>query len=362
MESSIARTIESVLSQNVKNIEYIIVDGASTDSTFEIATSYYKKVIDGEYPNKTMRVLSEPDLGIYDAMNKGIRMSSGDIIGIINADDWYEPNAISMVLNSIPSGVCQYIIHGGLNIVADDGSKECYYVETDAQPWDNMPAMHPTCFVSRSVYEEIGLFDLNYHIVADFDFLLRCRIKNVPFIGVDKVIANFSTGGISSTSEMEVEAEDIAVCMKYLDRMGDTADFVARRMERLKNKFFANSVYSVLNKLIPDGECVIFGTGVWGNKMHEICKKSDVKVLFFVDNNSKKWNEIVVNPENLKQFNGTVIVSIRNYEEEIKRQVLKYQNNRLTILTLSEIFDACLNEVCSNSDRIKKAVDELMAL
>lgn len=199
-ESTIERTIESVLNQTYKNVEYIIIDGNSTDGTMSIVNKY--RDIFGE----RLIVVSEKDNGIYDAMNKGISMASGTIIGIINSDDFYELNAIEDIVgayltdNSNPFSV----YYGGTGIVSDGQIKRVAY--SDHEKLEEEMISHPASFVTRCVYDEFGLFDLKYSCVADYDFMLRLkRSGRVSFIPIKKHVANFSLGGICSTSKAYVD-------------------------------------------------------------------------------------------------------------------------------------------------------------
>ena len=104
-EETLGATMESVLGQTCTEIEYLIVDGASTDGTVAVAESYRERM---ERKGIRLRIVSEKDRGIYDAMNKGIRMATGDVIGILNSDDWYEPDAVETVLTEFGKGGCDH--------------------------------------------------------------------------------------------------------------------------------------------------------------------------------------------------------------------------------------------------------------
>lgn len=192
--ATIESTFKSVASQDYPDIEYIIVDGGSTDGTLDIIK---------RYQNISMLV-SEPDKGIYDAMNKGIRMATGHVIGTLNADDFY-------VNNTVISDVAKTF--------GDDAVDACFadlvYVDqsnTDkivrywkSQPYQSglfrkgwMPA-HPTFFARKSVYEKFGVFDLNFRIAADFELLFRLIEKNkIRTVYLPKVIIKMRMGGTTN--------------------------------------------------------------------------------------------------------------------------------------------------------------------
>lgn len=200
-ESSISDTIESVLSQTYKNIEYIIVDGKSTDRTLEIIKRYEPK-FEGR-----MRIISEPDSGIYDAMNKGIRKASGTLIGILNSDDYYETNAVEHMVHKYQakmvdemggnSRIPQLILYGFQRNLLDN--KEMSVVLYHHENLKNQMITHPTCFVTRTVYEKQGVFDLQYQSSADYEYMLRVQeTGEVIFQPVYHIITNFRMGGMSS--------------------------------------------------------------------------------------------------------------------------------------------------------------------
>lgn len=185
-EMTIERTIQSVLAQTYKNLEYIIIDGKSSDRTMEIV-GRYEPMFQGR-----MKVISEPDQGIYDAMNKGIRNASGTLIGIINSDDHYEPDAVEKIVREMTDAKYQ-ILYGMLRV--KHGEIETRITMPKHENLENEMIAHPTCFVTKSVYEDFGMFDLRYRSCADHDFMLRMRKHpEIIFVPVYEVIATFSEG------------------------------------------------------------------------------------------------------------------------------------------------------------------------
>lgn len=191
-EKTIERTIKSVLEQTAPAYEYIIVDGASTDGTLNIIKKY-EPLFEGR-----MRIVSEPDKGIYDAMNKGIGLASGEVIGIINSDDWYEKDTIEIVQDGY-DGTDYSVIYGEMNIwTGNEFSTEYRSHENLKEGMIN----HPTCFVTKKTYDTYGVFDLQYCSVADYDLMLRYKeIPEIRFIPIRKVLANFSSGGMCSSQK-----------------------------------------------------------------------------------------------------------------------------------------------------------------
>ena len=210
--STIRDTIESVLSQDYPDIEYIIVDGDSKDATKDIIQSYGSGVT---------KFLSEPDKGIYDAMNKGIKLATGDVIGMINSDDFYSSsNIISKVAETFSADQTDAIF-GDLVFVAPD-NLERVVRRYSSRRWNPskfargfMPA-HPTFFVRRKYYDQFGLFKTDYKIAADYELLIRflyVHRLNYKYLPLNMV--TMRTGGVSSNglqSNITLNEEIIRGC------------------------------------------------------------------------------------------------------------------------------------------------------
>jgi len=178
-------TIQSVINQSYDNVEYIIIDGGSTDGTLDIINKYEDRI---DY------WVSERDKGIYDAMNKGVNVAIGEILGLINADDWYENNTIELVLKNFSKDSSIDIVHGNLNYIMD---KEKIYKPNftyNNMLFKGMSLYHPTCFVKKILYNE-ELFDSDYKLVADYEFMFSMLKKGKNFYYLDKVLANMRANG-----------------------------------------------------------------------------------------------------------------------------------------------------------------------
>lgn len=190
-EKTIRKTIESVLSQTYQDFEYILIDGASKDDTVSVIKEYEPKF------TGRMKWVSEPDKGIYDAMNKGIRMATGELIGIINSDDYYEQDALLHMSRAMTDEKYQ-ILYGFMRTLKN-GEEYTISLRSHKALREGMIA-HPSCFVSKSVYDDFGSYDTKYISAADYDFMLRMsENKKVHFYPVYHLIANFSAGGMCST-------------------------------------------------------------------------------------------------------------------------------------------------------------------
>lgn len=197
--STIERTIKSVLSQTYIDYEYIIVDGGSKDKTLDIIR-HYEPLFEGRLKWK-----SEPDKGIYNAMNKGIERACGDIIGIVNSDDWLEPNALDIVANAfVQNGKDTNALYcGGINYHRTDGTIKRW--DANIKSFKRQAILyimsgirHPATFVPKHVYDKIGLFDDQMRLSADQDFILRCHFDGVRFVEMKQILSNMSEGGLST--------------------------------------------------------------------------------------------------------------------------------------------------------------------
>ena len=196
-DKHLEQTIQSVLSQTYDNIEYIIIDGQSKDNTLDIIKKHETKI---DY------WLSEKDGGIYFAMNKGINLANGEIIGILNADDFYSPDSILNVVNAFLKTNAD-VFHGDIILLND---KHETRMQPDINKMMEQPSVfHPTCFVKKQVYSKIGDFNTDYKISADYDFLLRCLKSNFIFEYIPQVLTYFRPGGMSASCASNLEGYKI---------------------------------------------------------------------------------------------------------------------------------------------------------
>lgn len=217
-EKTIRKTIESVLCQSFKDYEYIIVDGLSKDNTVSIVKEYEER-FEGR-----LRIYSERDKGIYDAMNKGIKHAKGDYIWLVNADDWMEPNALNDIYNYCKSEdfpAC--VLSSRMNII--DAENGCIKHSTRGGNMKSyqksckklsMGICHPATIVHKDVYNNIGAYDDRYYISADIDFSLRCYENNVDVRFLPTIITNMTDGGISNAFPIKKNLHDIKLtCKKH---------------------------------------------------------------------------------------------------------------------------------------------------
>lgn len=198
-EKTIERTIKSVLAQEFKDYEYIIVDGGSKDGTLDIVRRY-ETLFEGR-----MRWQSEPDKGIYDAFNKGVKLSKGYYCWNVNSDDYIENdslNVLSTVIytfknNNLPiiAGALRHVDENGTTLSVDIPNKDQI---KNGYLNDSMGIPHPSTLVPRNIYEKYGDFDINYKIIGDADWFHRIYSNGVRIEIVEAVLSNMSNVGVSS--------------------------------------------------------------------------------------------------------------------------------------------------------------------
>jgi glycosyltransferase involved in cell wall biosynthesis len=214
-EKTIRDTIESVLSQSYLEIEYIIIDGKSTDNTMDIIS---------EYQNKIAKIISAPDQGIYDAMNKGIRLATGDVIGILNSDDFFvSPGVITNVVNSFKSEPNSSLVFGDVILVEPLNTLKItrYYSSKRFSPWKLrfgwMPP-HPASFFKRSAYEQVGNYSLDYKIASDYEMFVRMlMVHKISYSRINKVLVRMRAGGLSTSgvkSSFLLNSEIVKACKR----------------------------------------------------------------------------------------------------------------------------------------------------
>lgn len=188
-EKHLEEAIQSVIGQDHENLEYIIVDGGSTDSSLDIIRRYEDRIDFW---------VSEPDAGIYDAMNKGIALASGELIGLLNADDRYEQGAIKAVAGAFLNtrGDYNVVIAGKWNLLFEEMD-----LVITASPslrfWMGMPISHQAMFIPKKVYEMVGAYDIAYRFAADLDMVVRFFLRGIRFIFLGQVLVSFRTSGAS---------------------------------------------------------------------------------------------------------------------------------------------------------------------
>lgn len=210
---TIRDTIESVLSQTYLDIEYVIVDGASKDATLRIVK---------EYEGRIAKFISEPDKGIYDAMNKGIQAATGDVVGILNSDDFFEhPGVIEQVVGVFKGNPQIDLVFGDVVFVAADHLYKVirYYSSRHFRAWKLrfgwMPP-HPATFVKKAAYDGVGLYSTQFKISSDYDMFVRLLLTHkLQWSRIDSVLVRMRAGGVSTSGlsgSMRLNREIVRAC------------------------------------------------------------------------------------------------------------------------------------------------------
>lgn len=341
-EKTIEQTINSVLNQRYTDFEYIIVDGNSSDHTVDIIKEYIP-LFGGR-----MRYISEKDDGIYDAMNKGIKLARGNVIGIINSDDWYEKDALEKVVKFFSHNDTD-VIYGKMNILTENAQLEEYPVGDLSALWYKMVIPHPTVFVRTEIYKRYGVFNTQYNLSADYELMLRFYNENVKFLFIDSVLANFRSGGESQHNRFQCIKEGYDISFHYIDKC-PVKKTVFPILKEEYSYFFLEQLLlenpeAVLQKICNYFatelyEVILFGTGFWGAKFDNAFSEMRIKVKYFLANNRSKGclsrNDITVFfPDEIKESDEYIIIAVRKQDVEIKNQLM--QLGLKNMITLREI-------------------------
>jgi len=228
-DKGLLKTIESVVSQTLTYFEYIVIDGASTDNSIKIIKKFADKIT---------YWVSEPDNGVYNAMNKGILKSSGEYCLFLNSGDWLvDTNVVSDFINSI---FTEDIVSGNLILNGNDGNVLRKAIKFDDLGFEhiyNNRMPHPSTFIRKDLFSKYGLYNEDNKIVSDWEFFLLCLIiHNCSYSNFDRVISNFDMNGISSNPQnysiQNIERQE--VFNKYVPRIYKSFEKFNAEIERLK--------------------------------------------------------------------------------------------------------------------------------
>jgi len=211
-QAHIARALQSVADQTYDECEHVIIDGMSTDNTLEIVKRYAQE------SGARIRWLSEKDAGLYDAMNKGVKLATGGMIGILNADDHYEPDVLERVAAAWAANPDAGVIYGDDYTFDPAGNRRLRptpeRVTLKDMKRDHI-VHHHASFVARTVYDELGVYNTAHPIAADYDFFLRCAENDVRFVRIDGVVTNFSLEGESHKNIRKTDRDATLVRIEH---------------------------------------------------------------------------------------------------------------------------------------------------
>lgn len=254
-EKNIAKTIESVLNQKSNAIEYIICDGKSMDKTIEIANSYKEKFV---AKGINYIVNSEKDAGIYDGMNKGIDIATGDYIFFLNAGDWFYANEIiEKVIETAEENRKPDFVYGNVALIERGIVK--FVNGADEELQDRMSIPHQALFSATQLMKQ-NKFDLKYKIAADYKFILSQKILEKRFIKLDETIAFFSGGGLSNKRLVDMFKEHNAIQQEF-------GVFVEG--EHKKSEVYINQVKATIKSFIPQKLWEIWSVKVKGKTLYK---------------------------------------------------------------------------------------------
>lgn len=346
---TISQTIESVLHQTYDDIEYIIIDGCSTDGTCEVIERYIDRLA---------FYSSEPDEGIYYAMNKGLKHATGEIVGIINSDDWYEKDTVENVVEAFKKYDCQ-MVHGRLGVL--EGNK--YSINEDRKLEDlymGMTISHPTVFLKRSVYLEYGYFDEKYKSASDYELMLRLYSKGIKIEYIPSVLAYFRKGGYSQKYEKLTMDESFDISKHYiaestkpdkecmLEKLYDNHwEYEKRyRIKKIIN-VSANMIGKEIESEFPE-KIAIFGAGASGEVCYDLLNEISVDFEVWIDNNVLKQGNVLRGKPviSLKEAIGDsyyIIVASKDFEAEMLNQIKSMHVSEDRFCTLHDLENRILS-------------------
>lgn len=330
-EQHLKETLGSVAAQTYSNIEHLIIDGASTDRTVEIAEQWGAPFV---------KIVSEPDRGIYDAFNKGVRMATGDVIMFLNSDDYlYSPDVIGKVCAQFMQEPSVNMVYANiLEIDESNGFSQLYGKEVTLEDFSfGYMIPHPGMFVRKELFDTYGPFNEQYRIAADYDWVIRV-FKDEPERAryLDETISVFRLGGASTTPKYKdkVESERKSIILDHFgeDRRqvpstNDVNIYYYRKWAEL-----LLSGYTITQKLSKSGihHVSIFGSMYAGVLLKKDLECSGIEVVSFLDNSLKRIGlyigEVPIHPpewlrENRSRVDAVILTFEGEYEEQIKEQV-----------------------------------------
>ncbi len=325
---TIEQTITSVLNQTYPNIEYIILDGASTDGTREVIN---------QYKDRLAYYCSEPDGGLYHAMNKGLQHATGDVVAILNSDDWYLEDALACVALHFKKTKADVLCFG-VTRENKDGKRNDRFsrVRTDDNGFERLEVFHPATFVKKSIFDEIGYFDTEYRLAADYDWLIRMKRHGYTVQCIEQVTTYYSDGGLSSKYWNKAQDESMQADLKYAKSNEEKEDIISI----YNNKKVYRKYCEILNQEQPGyinaedmkqhihEKVYIFGAGNMGKECYKLLRQNQIEIKGFVDNNQSVWGKmfdgyLVVSPSEIDNESDVVVIAIMKYEEEVREQLLQ---------------------------------------
>lgn len=324
---TIERAIQSVISQDYPDKEYIIVDGGSTDGTLDIIKKYEHSIT---------RWVSGKDEGIFDAMNKGIGMAKGDVIAFLNSDDWYMESALSEVQEMFMEKECDCVCCDNY-VIRKDGSL-VYYDVSDIPLEDMFKRMiyyHSAIFARTEFFSRENNFDLKYKIAADYDWMLRVMEQGARIQYLHKPVFTFCYGGVSSVNEVACAREAREIAIRHLPKnRKEYRQKIDERYFRIAMQGAGREeVFRSFKAVISNGYPVIlWGAGKRGKQCLTWMQKNGIQVIAIVDSDMDNWRNTVQgvqihSPQFLQSKTCNVIITPAKYIAEIRASICSMQGN-----------------------------------
>lgn len=321
--NTIEQTINSVLNQRDVDIEYIIIDGKSTDGTLDIIKKYEEKIA---------YWISESDSGIYDAMNKGIDLATGDVISFLNADDWYEEGIIAKIEQYFSSNRVG-IVGGAVNYIVNGKSATVIYSKYDLnKTYIYSACQHQAIFARKEIFQTIGNFNLNYKLLADYEWMLRAWKNRTDFLAINDVCANFRNSGVTSyyTYDATVESMNAAYSILGNTYREEIEAFYKKKLEKtyyeqvFECKFQEENL-DFLREVLNGPQYYIWGAGRVGIRCCLLLEKLQIEIKGFIDNYKYKHLEDILGyrvyaPADI-QKGIKICIAVREFENQVERQL-----------------------------------------
>lgn len=339
---TLEQTICSVIMQKYTELEYIIIDGGSTDGTKDIIRKYNADI---------SFWISEPDKGIYDAMNKGLGFCTGDVVAFLNSDDWYDKNVLKRVNYYFEENDVD-IVSGKTYTAYGQVIKENVFDRTDDENvFFSVIYPHPALFIKRKLFKKMGGYDMNYKIAADTDWIIRAYCAGAKILKVDDYFTYFRDGGLSSRNvyESQMEQYKSAMSCAQMHEKWELAERIKKhytqvlediRQDIRINDAISNHLAIARKQIDLQKKCLIWGAGQRGKKCLEIMMRLELPVVGFVDILHKTAVEEypVFSPDEI-DTECIVCITPKGHEEEIQKQLLQKGMQACNIILYTDLLN-----------------------